>query len=168
MDPEDLTQYVGNFAQCSVGLYCGKDVRHEVIRSFCRSFERAEGIFDGFFAATRPHCRQRFLLGNLYRFLDLEKLRLRLVLDGELVDADDDQIVGLDRPLVGISGILNFLLLEPAGDSFNRAAKLVDLLDILESRFFDLVGERFDKETAGKRVYGIGSARLVCDDLLRP
>ena len=64
----------------------------------------------------------------------------------ELVDADDDQLFLLDGFLVGIGRILDLLLLEPAGDRLDRAAKLVDLVDVLQGRFFDLVGQRLNQE----------------------
>ena len=87
---------------------------------------------------------------------------------GERVNADDDAGARLDCSLEPVSSLLYLSLDEPCLDRGDGAAEIVDPVDQLESIALELRGQRFDVVRAAERVGGVGCARLVHQDLLRP
>ena len=86
----------------------------------------------------------------------------------EAVDADDDLLARLDRPLDAVGRLLDLALLEAAVDGGERAAHRVDLVEVGPGRRLELVGQALDVVRAGERIGRLGHAGLVGQDLLGP
>ena len=118
--------------------------------------------------ALGPHPLDPVHLRPLQLGVDGEHLGgLELLVD-ELVDADHDLLVGVDRLGEGVGGLLDLLLHVLGLDGVHRPAHGVDPLEVLPGVPLHLVGQRLDEPRAGQRVDGVGDARLVADDLLGP
>ena len=87
---------------------------------------------------------------------------------GEAVDADDDLVAAVDGPLDPVRRFLDLALLEASLDRRERAAHRLDLVEVGPGCRLELVREALDVVGAGQRVGGLGHARLVRQDLLRP
>ena len=79
---------------------------------------------------------------SLQRFVDALERDGRFDVEAELVDADDDLLLGFDRLLEFVRGVLDFLLHVSALDCLQHAAHGLDLVEVVPGALFDLVGER--------------------------
>ena len=163
---EYVAQPVRNFAHRGVNLGTGKDVRHQIVRSIGRRFR-----------ARRDGRRRAGVAGRtkVANARDLLFFELGIQTEGggrvarnllELVHTDHDRVSALHRLLVGIGGVLNFVLDETRFDSGERTAQGVDALDILLSAALDFIRKIFDEDTATEGIGCVGNAGFVCDDLL--
>ena len=69
---------------------------------------------------------------------------VRDLLVAEGVDADDDLVAGLDRPLDPVGRLLDLALLEAALDRGERAAQRVDLVEEATGARLQLVRQGLD------------------------
>ena len=93
-------------------------------------------------------------------------MRQLLVRVGELRDADDLALLGLELALQLVGGIGDLSLRESSLDGANHATHLVDLADVAPTPLLGLVGERLDEVGAAERIDGVGHAGLLGEDLL--
>ena len=98
--------------------------------------------------------------------IDRERLRLGVVVDRELVDADDHALVVVDRLGVLVGRLFDLVHLEARSIAATAPPISSMRLDVLPRQPLDLVGQRLDEVRAGERVERVGHAGLVADDLL--
>ena len=111
--------------------------------------------------ASRSRCRR-----SCTSLISSSGMRQLLVRVGELRDADDLALLGLELALQLVGGIGDLSLRESRLEGANHATHLVDLADVGPRALLGLVGERLDEVGAAERVDGVGHARLLGQDLL--
>src|SRR5712692_1723262 len=163
---EDSPQDVAHFTQRGVLAHALEDIGHQVL-------VRPGGGSEGFEGCPNPDVVAPFL-----QLLELLKLMPRHLLidhqdfDGalffsdEIVDADDDFLLALDRLLVGVSRLVDFLLWKPSFDGRHHAAHGVNLVEIVVTRLLSLERTLLDKIRPPERINGAGDAAFVGEYLL--
>src|SRR2546428_373031 len=102
------------------------------------------------------------------RLRHAERLDLRLFVDDEIVDADDDPLFVLDFPLVPIRGVRDFLLEEPFPNRGDHAPEFRNPVEVAVCFRLQLVRQRFEEVGAAERVDRIGHPALMRENLLGP
>src|SRR5207248_3606993 len=108
---------------------------------------------------------ERATVGLRVEPIQLEFLGLDLRIP---VDAYDHLLPRLHLLRVREGGLLDLLLDESLLDRGDRAAELVHVLDQLARPLLQFVRELLDEEPPSERIGGVGPARLVRENLLRP
>ena len=96
---EDVPHGVAYLAGGRVGLHRVDDVRHHVLRPLGGVPERRERVVDGSLVALLSESLDALALAALFGLADLLDVLLGVLVDGVLVDADDDPLAGLYLPL---------------------------------------------------------------------
>ena len=109
-----------------------------------------------------------FALFPLFLLAHLLDVVFGLLVDLELVDADDDPLAGFDLALPIEGDVLDLSLDPLILDGLSHPAALVDLLEQLERLGLEVVGQALDVVRTGERVDRVGCAGLVGEDLLGP
>ena len=99
------------------------------------------------------YCRRDFGLG--------------LVVNGELVDANQHASLIIDGLGVAVGSLFNLVHLEAGLDCLHRATHLVDARNVFVCQALYFVRQRLDEVRASERVGRVGNAALVANDLLR-
>src|SRR5262245_52596520 len=94
--------------------------RHDVLPFGAGLAEGAEGRGDGLAVPRPPELGDGLLLLALDRVVDVEDLERVLFLVHEVVDADDDLLAGVERPLVGVRRVHDLLLREAGLDGLDH------------------------------------------------
>src|SRR6056297_285680 len=163
---EFIAEHVANLLHRGVGFDRLDGRRQDVLTAGCRVGHCSERRLDGLGVAVDLHRLQSVDLSSLVVFVDGFELHLRLVVDFELVDPDDDPLAVLDLLLARIRDVLD-LLLDVAGvDRSEHPAAVVDRVDDFSGLLLHVVGQRLDVVAPRQRVDSVGRARLVGEDLL--
>src|ERR1700687_2445384 len=176
MRPVHLPQRFADFAYGGVGAdgvdYVGHGVGVGNIAVGTGGGSLGGGLLQGIEAApdffVRAADAQGFefrLLSAGYRFADVENVG-RPFFDDEIIYADRDLLVRLNRALILVAGFGNFFLGISALDGFDHAAHLVELLKVVEGAVFHVEGLLLDEVAAAERIDRLGNARLEGNDLL--
>src|SRR5690606_10470197 len=163
---KNVPQGIRYFPQRDIGADGGDDVRHQVVRAAGRAGELFAGGLDLACGARGLELAQALDLLALDRVVDAVALDGGLLVGLVAVDAAAAGPAALagGRGLAG--GLLDLGGLEAAPARADRAAHLVDALDVVAGAGFDVVGQRLDGVAAGERIDEVGHARLEGDDLL--
>ena len=108
------TEDIRYFAERCVCFYRRQDVRHQVICAFGGDFQLCQRCGYRTVVTATLHGGQRCFLGDFNLFLDPQQAGRSSFFNGELVNADNNQLVLLDRFLIGVGRVLNLFLLETA------------------------------------------------------
>ena len=85
----------------------------------------------------------------------------------EIVHADDDLFLSLDRLLILVRRILNFALRKSLLDRRDHSAHRVEPLEVFPAAFFHIERQALDEIRAAQRIDRVRDAAFVGDDLLR-
>ncbi len=148
-------------------LYSLHHQRHEVVCSACAFSDGRKQRLHFRVIAAGAEPGQFFGLELADAVVDPENLGIGFLFDNEFIYAHDDLLVALNFLLVLISAPCDLVLDEALFDGAYGAAHGVYLMHELPGAFFHFFGEGFHIVGAGQRVYRIGDAAFVPDDLLR-
>src|SRR6266540_1216917 len=167
-DAEDLAHHIADLAERRLGPHGVEDEGHRVVVAFTRRAEAIQcaGVLLGVPKPADP--AEPLELASERRFGDAQRLDLGLLVDGEIIDADDRALLVLDFPLVAVGGVRNLLLEEPFADRRDHAAEAGDAVEVAVRVLLELVRERLEEIRTAERIDGVRDAALVREDLLRP
>ncbi len=134
-------QPVGDLTDRRVGADRGQDRGHEVAVRAGHPLQLVHRGRPGRLGALTPDLPNPLDLASLAVGVDLLGGRRADFVVAELVDAHDDLVARVDRPLDPVGRLLDLALLEAALDRGERAAELLDLVEIGPRGSFELVGE---------------------------
>lgn len=162
-------QHLADLADGDPALNAGDQARQDVLVAAGRPFQRAQqGAHLLGIAPGAPSRQPRALLGFDCRVhLELCDAGVGSVVRDKRIDADDQALLGFHLALVAIGGLGDLGLHPATFDCFHRAAHCVNLFNQRAGALLDFVGEVFDGVGPAERIYSIGDAALVSDDLLR-
>src|SRR6266516_3363117 len=102
-DAPDVAQRVAHLAHCHVRPRGVHDRLHQIaVFADGILFQPGKGLLDRAGVAARPDRLDAIDLRLLERRIDLEEVRLRLVVELVAIDADDDALILLDLRLVAV------------------------------------------------------------------
>src|SRR6266540_1303976 len=167
-DAEDLAHHVADLAERRLRAHGLEDHRHRVVVAFARRAETVQraGMLLGVPKASDP--AEPLELSSERRLGDAQRLDLGLLVDGEVVDADDRSLPVLDFPLVAVRGVRDLLLEEPFADRRDDTAEAGDAIEVAVRVLLELVREGLEEVRPAERVDRVRDAALVRQDLLRP
>jgi len=117
--------------------------------------------------ARRPQFGQAGTLLLFDQRVHPQLFQVDLVLGLEGVHAYHDLVLAFHFLLEVISRILDLVLHEPSFDRRQRAAEIINLLDVIHGAFLDLISQVLHHVRTRQRVNGIGYTGFISDDLLR-
>src|ERR1039457_362722 len=139
---EEAAQTVGDLADGGVHARRIQDRRHQVIAAAAGAFERRKFLRHRALAAPRALLAQAFHLCPFERRVQPESRHDTLFFLLEAVHPHHHTLAAFDAPLVVVSRILNLLLDVPGLDGAQRAARLLDALQVLVHPAYDGIRER--------------------------
>src|SRR5437667_3712857 len=165
---EDLAHHVADFTEGRLRAYGVEDERHRVLVRLACLEETLERLLVLLRVPSPAQLPKAFDLSLERRLRHAERLDLRLFVDDEIVDADDDPLFVLDFPLVSIRGVRDFLLEEPFPNRGDHAPEFGNPVEVAVCFRLQLVRQRFEEVGAAERVDRVGHPALVREDLLGP
>src|SRR5215470_4947942 len=179
---EDGSHGVADLTKRGVCLHRLVDVRHQVFMAEL-PVGRSRGVSRLCVCARRlPKGQQRAVDGGLRavctKFSEAIRLAMsnglinlqnleRLLGGDKIVYSDHDFLFFVERLLVAIGSFGDFTLWIASLDGGDHPAHRVNLVNVVPSSGFYLVGKGFHEVGAAQRIDGISNAGFVSDDLLR-
>src|SRR3954449_3209067 len=141
-DAPDVAQHVAHLAHRHVRPRGVHDRLHQIaVFADGILFQPGKCLLDRTGVAARPDRLDAIDLRLLERRIDLEEVRLRLVVELVAVDADDDALILIDLRLVAVRGLGDLALEKFLLDGRDDAAELLDPVEVLVRLSLELARE---------------------------
>src|SRR5438876_8121720 len=165
-DAEGLPHHIDDFAQGRLRPHRVEDEGHRVRVAFATLAELVEGPRVLLDVSRPPDAPETFHLGLQGRLAHSKRFEFRLLVDDEVVHADNHPLLVLDLPLIPICGVGDLLLEEPFPDRGDHAAELLNPIEVSVGLILQLVREGFEEVGPAERIDRVRDAALVGEDLL--
>ena len=162
ISPVHFAQRLADLADGCIGAYRVHDVRHRVCLGNLAVASRLRLLRGGLLQRVERRrtssfdrrARSALQLRRLrpgHALVDVQNLR-RLFLDHEIIDANDDFLARLGRPLILVRRFRDLFLRKSALDRFHHAAHLIELREVFECAFFHVESLFLDEVRSAERI----------------